>query len=216
MPSRSLPRAASATPRKPSGDIAPGSYGSSLHTGVRQVPARTMAHARGQSMLRAGQRSNDFNRLRCRRSAWRTCPAERPKSGRFGLLHLARSGHPLTGVGPLATHIHQSGRVAARSGYPLTDSSVSTVSMRSGGTCARIATNARDSRCRRGRGAPTPGTSKLLAGSPPSIKHVFVDGETTTFEMSGHAKRKRCRVSVPTSRPESSATTPSFHVDDAR
>src|SRR5688572_7423803 len=67
-----------------------------------------------------------------------------------------------------------------------------------------------------GAGAPSPGTSKLFSGAPPSTKQVFVDGEATTLLISLHATRNLLARGDRTSRPSSETMTSSFHVGDSR
>src|SRR5258706_6475506 len=63
-----------------------------------------------------------------------------------------------------------------------------------------------------GAGAPTPGTSRLFAGAPPSTKHVWVDGDATTRTTSFQGSRNRFF----TSSASSSTTTSSRQVGEPR
>src|SRR5690349_6011719 len=67
-----------------------------------------------------------------------------------------------------------------------------------------------------GAGAPSPGTSRLRSGLPPSTKHELVAGEATTRMTSAHASWNRSLFGEPTRSPPSSTVTAIRQVGERR
>lgn len=94
------------------------------------------------------------------------------------------------------------------------DATRSTLSL---ATCARISsTSACLFSMSYGAGAPSPGTSKLFSGAPPSTKHECFSGAAMTRFTSAHGRRNRCFTGEATVRASSSIVIASRHVGDAR